>query len=269
MATYTIGQVADRSGFTASALRYYEGIGLVAPASRTGAGYRLYDEHVLTRLAFIDRAKRLGCSLEEVSDLVGIWDGERCGPLQRRFHDLVTDKMAAARRQIAELEALTGQLAGAAAQLAVPAVDGPCDETCACVSEVPPAGPQPVPVALVAEPLAPVACTLDPGSLPERLAEWRAVLDHAASRLRTADGGLRIEFDGDLALDGLTRLAAAEQRCCAFLGFAITVDHRGVALEVQAPESAGALVTALFGAAAPGPGTVPVAAPSIRSGKSA
>lgn len=132
--TYTIGETAERSGFTASALRYYEGIGLVEPATRTAAGYRLYDDDTLARLAFIDRAKQLGCSLEEIVDLVGIWDGERCGPVQRHFHDLVTTKLADTQRQIDELTALADQLRHAAAQLAGPAVDGPCSEGCACLA---------------------------------------------------------------------------------------------------------------------------------------
>jgi MerR family copper efflux transcriptional regulator len=134
--TYTIGEVADRTGFTASALRYYEGIGLVLPATRTEAGYRLYDETTLSRLAFIARAKQLGCSLDEITDLVGIWDGERCGPVQRRFHELVTTKLADAEHQIAELTALVDQLRQAAAQLSGPATDGPCDETCVCLTLV-------------------------------------------------------------------------------------------------------------------------------------
>jgi DNA-binding transcriptional MerR regulator len=131
---YTIGETAERSGFSASALRYYEGIGLVMPSMRTGAGYRLYDDGALSRLSFIARAKQLGCSLEEITDLVGIWDGERCGPVQKRFHDLVTTKLADAERQIAELTALTDQLRHTAARLAGPAIDGPCSEGCACVA---------------------------------------------------------------------------------------------------------------------------------------
>lgn len=134
MSTYTIGEAAERSGFSASALRYYEGIGLVVPPTRTGAGYRLYDDGSLARLGFIARAKQLGCTLEEVTDLVGIWDGERCGPVQKRFHDLVTAKLAAAQRQIAELTALSEQLHEAAAQLEGPAIDGPCSEGCACAA---------------------------------------------------------------------------------------------------------------------------------------
>jgi MerR family copper efflux transcriptional regulator len=132
--TYTIGQVAERSGFTASALRYYEGIGLVEPSTRTGAGYRVYDDGSLARLAFIARAKQLGCSLEEITDLVDIWDGERCGPVQRRFHDLVTDKLADTERQIAELTVLRNELQYAAGQLDAPPVDGPCSAECACLA---------------------------------------------------------------------------------------------------------------------------------------
>ncbi len=134
MSSYTIGETAERSGFSASALRYYEGIGLVEPPTRTDAGYRLYDDGTLARLAFISRAKQLGCSLEEITNLVGIWDGEPCGPVQRRFHELVTAKLADAERQIAELTALTEQLHHAAAQLAGPAVDGPCNDDCACLA---------------------------------------------------------------------------------------------------------------------------------------
>jgi DNA-binding transcriptional MerR regulator len=132
--TYTIGELAQRSGFSASALRYYEGIGLVPPSTRTDAGYRLYDDDTLGRLAFIARAKQLGCTLEEINDLVSIWDGERCGPVQRRFHELVTTKLADAERKIAELRALEAQLREAARRLAGPATDGPCSAACACLA---------------------------------------------------------------------------------------------------------------------------------------
>lgn len=132
--TYTIGEVADRSGFSPSALRYYEDIGLVPPTARTVSGYRLYDDDSLARLSFVARAKQLGCTLEEISDLVGIWDGERCGPVQKRFHDLVTEKLADTERQIVELQALRGQLRRAAALLDGPPIDGACSAECACLA---------------------------------------------------------------------------------------------------------------------------------------
>ena len=141
--TLTIGEVADRTGFATSTLRYYEGIGLVAPSARTDAGYRLYDERAVARLAFVARAKGLGCTLDEIVDLVRMWErDDRCDPVQRRLHELVTAKLAETRRQIAELKVLATQLAEAAAHLAAfPGDDdaGPCDGTCACMTVAVPA----------------------------------------------------------------------------------------------------------------------------------
>ena len=52
--------------------------------------------------------------------------------MQRRFHDLVTTKLADAQRQIEGLIALRGHLHEAADRLAGPAVDGACSDSCAC-----------------------------------------------------------------------------------------------------------------------------------------
>jgi MerR family transcriptional regulator, copper efflux regulator len=250
VSTYTIGEVADRSGFSASSLRYYEGIGLVAPAARTDAGYRLYDARTLNRLAFIARAKRLGCSLDEIADLADLADGDRCGPVQRRFHELVSAKVAEAQRQVAELVTFTAELNRAAAQLAGPAVDGPCSDGCVCLADGDPvaAAPQPVELAARIDDV-PVACSLDPGAVAERVEAWRSILDHARSRTATGDGGLRVELDDDVPAERLTVLAAAEQRCCPFFAFSITVDERGVGLEVRAPDGAANVVAAMFGLA--------------------
>jgi MerR family copper efflux transcriptional regulator len=248
VSSYTIGEVADRTGFTASALRYYEDIGLVAPARRTGAGYRIYDDQTLGRLAFIGRAKQLGCSLEEITDLVAIWDGERCGPVQRRFQALVTDKVRDATSQIAELTAFRAQLEAAASQLSGDPVDGPCGDDCACVRDPSTTTSQAGPGARGTAPSEPpIACTLESAAMPDRMADWREVLDHARSRSTAPDGTLRVELDDGLDLGELTRLVAAEQNCCEFFSFAITVDHRGLALEVAAPAGAEAIVASLFG----------------------
>jgi MerR family redox-sensitive transcriptional activator SoxR len=63
----TVSEVAERSGTAASALRFYERIGLL-DAHRTSGGQRRYERHVLRRLAFIRAARNVGLSLEEVSD---------------------------------------------------------------------------------------------------------------------------------------------------------------------------------------------------------
>ncbi len=235
MGTLTIGQVAERTGFSTSALRYYEGIGLVVPAARSAAGYRLYDEAAVGRLAFIARAKQLGCTLEEITDLVSIWDGDLCGPVQRRFHDLITAKVGETQQRLDELTRFAGQLRSAAAQLRSEPVDGPCDDRCACLGE---------PVA------DPIACTLTAGEQRGRVQEWDDVLTHVTARTATVDGALRLALAPSVPLDELGRLVAAEQACCAFLGFTITVDATGTTLDVRAPTAAEPVVAALFGAAA-------------------
>jgi DNA-binding transcriptional MerR regulator len=133
--TLLIKEVAQRSGFTPTALRFYEDIGLLPQAARSAAGYRQYDERVLDRLAFIARAKQLRCSLEEISDLAMAWDGGRCGPVQDRLSQVVTGKLADTRRQIAELMVLADELEHAAASLGAHRPEGPCDDRCGCTTD--------------------------------------------------------------------------------------------------------------------------------------
>jgi MerR family redox-sensitive transcriptional activator SoxR len=61
----TVSEVAHRSGFAGSALRFYERQGLIE-ASRTSGNQRRYDRSVLRRLAFIRAARNVGLSLDEV-----------------------------------------------------------------------------------------------------------------------------------------------------------------------------------------------------------
>jgi MerR family redox-sensitive transcriptional activator SoxR len=62
----TVSEVADRSGFAPSALRFYERLGLVH-ATRTAGNQRRYERSVLRRLAFIRAARNVGLGLDEVS----------------------------------------------------------------------------------------------------------------------------------------------------------------------------------------------------------
>ena len=64
-ASLTIGQVARRTGVAATALRYYEQIGLITAPARLG-GQRRYDDSVLTRLEVIGLCKSAGFALEEI-----------------------------------------------------------------------------------------------------------------------------------------------------------------------------------------------------------
>ena len=248
-----IKEVADASGFTAATLRYYEQIGLLPEATRTPAGYRMYDQRTLDRLAFIARAKHLGCSLDEITGLTTAWDGGECGPIQDQLRQLVAGKIAAAHDQIAELITFAAELQQAATALERHRPDGACDTDCGCVSD--PDDAEPVAatiraVSLTAKPTAAgepaIACTLSAGSMKGRIADWQSLLAHVARR-EPIDGGVRSVFTPSVPVDDLMRLVAAEQDCCQFFRFAITVDTRGVALEIRAPQDALEIVESMFG----------------------
>jgi MerR family transcriptional regulator, copper efflux regulator len=246
-----IKDVAERSGFSPPTLRYYEEIGLLPEPTRTPAGYRIYDEQTVERLAFIARAKQLGCTLEEIADLTTAWDGGRCGPIQDRLRTVVADKLAAAQTQIIELTTLASELRRAATSLELHRPEGPCDDNCGCVSQVDVTTT--FAVSLSSRPSdtpdRPIACTLQPDALRGQLEDWQALLEHATLRVPVA-GGLRVELGAEAAVTDVARLVAAEQNCCQFLRFAITVDARGVALEVTGPDDAGPIIESLFGAPA-------------------
>lgn len=93
MGTYRISQLAECSGVPASTLRFYETVGLL-PAARTAAGYRLYDDAALERLVFIASAKHLGLGLEEIRDLLGVWDRGVCAAVRARLAPLVAARIA-------------------------------------------------------------------------------------------------------------------------------------------------------------------------------
>jgi len=77
MQSVTIGKLAKNVGIAAGTLRYYEQLGLLPPAQRTAAGYRVYGAGAATRLRFIRRAQALGFSLEEVAELLALSDNPR------------------------------------------------------------------------------------------------------------------------------------------------------------------------------------------------
>ncbi len=79
-----------------------------------------------------------------------------------------------------------------------------------------------------------------------RIADWQSLLAHVERR-EAIEAGVRSVFAHTLPTDELIRLVAAEQDCCQFFRFAITVDTRGVALEVRAPEDALSIVESMFG----------------------
>jgi DNA-binding transcriptional MerR regulator len=67
----TIGTIAKQAGVTVRTLRYYEELGLIAPARRTDSKYRLYSERVLRRIQAITSLQALGYSLEQTLVVLG------------------------------------------------------------------------------------------------------------------------------------------------------------------------------------------------------
>jgi MerR family copper efflux transcriptional regulator len=73
----SIGEAARLSGVSAKMVRHYESLGLLRAVARTDGGYRQYSEAEVHTLRFIKRSRDLGFSMEEIGELVGLWQNRR------------------------------------------------------------------------------------------------------------------------------------------------------------------------------------------------
>jgi DNA-binding transcriptional MerR regulator len=113
-----IQEVADETGLTTRAVRYYEEIGLLAPAARSEGAYRLYDGEDLRRLRFIKGLREdAGFSLAEIRQLLE--DEAARTQIRARFRatadpaerrQLLLTSMAQVDRQIESLQEKIGRL---------------------------------------------------------------------------------------------------------------------------------------------------------------
>jgi DNA-binding transcriptional MerR regulator len=104
----TISVLADRLGVSTDTLRYYERLGLLHPAQRTPAGYRLYDEQSTERLRFIRGAQRMGLRLGDIKELLDVQDRGQCPCGHTKT--LVQRRLAEVNAELGELSAVKRQL---------------------------------------------------------------------------------------------------------------------------------------------------------------
>lgn len=107
--TYTITELAREFGITPRAIRFYEGEGLLSPA-RSGRN-RVYSKRDRTRLRLILRGKRLGLSLAEIGELLGMYEGGGNSVTQLcRFLDVLAERRRAIEQQREDIIAVLGEI---------------------------------------------------------------------------------------------------------------------------------------------------------------
>ena len=103
-----IGELAEQTGVSVQAVRYYERRGLLPTPDRTASGYREYDGSDALRLSFIRRTKELGFTLSEIRDLLDLQvrPGTTADDVRRR----AVEKIQSLRSKIRDLRSITAAL---------------------------------------------------------------------------------------------------------------------------------------------------------------
>ncbi len=105
-----VGEAARASGLPAKTLRYYEEIGLVAPARRAN-GYRDYSRRDIHKLHFLQRARSLGFSIQDCRHLLSLYeDDQRASADVRAVAQTHLKKIDAKIRELKSLRATLSEL---------------------------------------------------------------------------------------------------------------------------------------------------------------
>ncbi|OAJ33514.1 MerR family DNA-binding protein [Piscirickettsia salmonis] len=95
-----IGELAKKTGLSIETIRYYEKQGLIEEPIRRENGYRDYHQGMVDKLLFVQRAKALGFSLNEIRELLDLSDQRRC---HHEVHEVAEQRLADIQRRIKEL----------------------------------------------------------------------------------------------------------------------------------------------------------------------
>lgn len=104
-----IGETAKATGVSAKMIRHYESVGLLPPANRTDAGYRVYGEKDIRTLQFVRRSRDLGFSIEEIRGLLGLWQDRTRS--SREVKALAKQHLDFLDRKLEELQSMKNALA--------------------------------------------------------------------------------------------------------------------------------------------------------------
>lgn len=104
----TIGEAAKRAGISTKRVRHYEEIGVLSRAARSEAGYRIYDDNDVHILRFVNRARNLGFSMEQIKRLVGLWKNRRRA--SREVKKVARIHLLDLEHRIAELQSIASTL---------------------------------------------------------------------------------------------------------------------------------------------------------------
>jgi len=105
-----ISELAARAGVPVSTVRYYERVGLLAEPSRTGSGYREYDDSSANQLLFVTRARKLGLTCDQIIELLPVWGGDHCTSTRDEVSRLIDEKQVEIAARIRELTTFAAQL---------------------------------------------------------------------------------------------------------------------------------------------------------------
>ena len=132
--SYRIGEVARHAGVSVESVRYYERIGVLGTALRTGHGIRRYPHEAIERIRFVKQAQRNGLTLAEIRELITL--KQRGGTRRcRQVQQLLAVKIGQLDEQRAQIDDFRRTLQALADQCAESLRDAP-DPECPVIAKL-------------------------------------------------------------------------------------------------------------------------------------